>query len=225
MDNVRKSKKTKGSMEQILQEVLIGNNSQNRYLIFNRLAAASAPILHTFHARSLSDVTYAFGLAEVIIPIKGGRTFFDILADATIAIPNLQHFNAQDLSNMLWAYANVGVLNSMLLKEVEDTIISMNNLDSSKSQELVSILWSYATLKEQHPKLFKKVENHIVGLDNLNKFWPQELCNIVWAYATVEEKHSELFQKVACHIVIVEKPWSYFKPQELSNILLSCLRK
>ena len=169
MDNVRKSEKTKGSMEQILQEVLIGNNSQNRYLIFNRLAAASAPILHTFHARSLSDVTYAFGLAEAIIPIKGGRTFFDILADAAIVIPNLQHFNSQDLSNMLWAYANVGVLQWALFKKVADhiTIRFDYHHDAFKPHHLSNIVWSYATLNEKNPKLFEKVADHIVGLYNI----------------------------------------------------------
>ena len=41
--------------------------------------------------------------------ILGGRAFFDVLA--LEAISKMRHFNSQDLSNMLWAYANVGTSN------------------------------------------------------------------------------------------------------------------
>ena len=100
IDRVERSGNRKGTPQQILQEILIGNNSEIKQFIFNRLADASIPILYEFDIRSLSNLIYAFGLAKVIIPVKDGRsTYFDMLAE--VAIPNLNRFEPQGRSNML----------------------------------------------------------------------------------------------------------------------------
>ena len=65
--NVDKSGHSKGSPQSILHNVLIGDNSNNKQFIFNEIAYASAPLLYEFDARHLSNLIYAFGLAEVLI--------------------------------------------------------------------------------------------------------------------------------------------------------------
>ena len=59
--------------------------------------------------------------------MNDGSTLFDVFAQA--AIPNLHTFNGQDLSNMLWSYANVKVPNSQLFEQAGDSIVAMNNLN------------------------------------------------------------------------------------------------
>ena len=65
--NVDKSGHSKGSPQSIFHNVLIGDNSYNKQFIFNEIAYASVSIIHEFDARHLSNLIYAFGLAEVLI--------------------------------------------------------------------------------------------------------------------------------------------------------------
>ena len=64
---IDKSGHSKGSHPKILRDVLIGDNSNIKQFIFNEIAYASAPLLYEFDARHLSNLIYAFGLAEVLI--------------------------------------------------------------------------------------------------------------------------------------------------------------
>jgi len=217
IDKISKRKRpAKGSPHQILQDILIGNESKIKQYIFREIASASVPILHEFDARHLSNLIYSYGLAEYVIKFDDGSTLFDVFAQA--AIPNLHTFNGQDLSNMLWSYANVKVSNSQLFEQAGDYIVGLGSLHSFKPQHLSNIVWAYATLDEQHPWLFKKVAAHIVQLDNLHEFWPQALKDIVWAFATAREQHPKLFKKVADHIVGLNS-LSKFEPQHFSNTL------
>jgi len=216
IDKVNKrNRSTRGSPHQILQKILIGKDSENKYYIFTVIAKTLVSILRGFDARSLSNLIYACGLIEYVL-IEDGITLFDVFAQA--AIPNLSEFNGQGLSNMLWTYANVGESNSQLFKKIGDHIVKMNSLNEFWPQTLSNIIWAYATLDEQHPKLFKKIADHIVRIDNLNEFWPQALSNTAWAYATAEEQHPKLFKKVADYIVTLDKLDKY-KPQELKDLV------
>jgi len=217
IDKVSKRKSaTKGSPHQILQDVLIGNESKNKQHIFREIASSSVPILHEFNARELSNLIYSFGLAQEVVLVNDGSTLFDVFAQA--AIPNLHKSNGQDLSNMLWAYANVKASNSQLFEHAGDSIVAMDNLNEFWPQALSNILWAYATLNEQHIQLFEKVGDAIVTMNSLDEFQPQALSNIIWAYATLDEQHPKLFKKVADHIVGLNN-LSHFDSQALSNII------
>ena len=217
MKKVDENGHSKGSPHSILRDVLIGcYNSDNKQFIFNEIACASVPILYEFDARSLSNLIYAFGLAEVIIPVENGGTFFDSLAE--VAIPLLYQFNSYDLSNMLWAYGNMKIPKSQLFHKSAETIFELDLLKAFNSQDISNMLWAFATLEESHPKLFKRLADHIVGLGNLNDFKPQNISNFLWAYATTGESHSKLFQKIADHIVRLNDLRDFW-PHALSNIL------
>ena len=181
------------SPSRILNDVFIGGI--NKEFIFKVLAVRAMSILHEFDARHLSNLIYAYGLAEVIVKYEDGSTFFDILAQA--AIPNLKTFEPQGFSIMLWAYATAKVPNPQLFKEVGDIIVELDSLEDYWPQGLSNIVWSYATLGESHPKLFTKIADHMVQLDNLDYFWPQALSNITWAYSIAKESNPSLFQKIS----------------------------
>ena len=217
IDKISKRKRpTKGSPHQILQDVLIGKDSKIKQYIFREIASASVPILYDFDARHLSNLIYAYGLAEEVVLVENGGTYFDMLAEEVLSFDNLDEFLPQHLSNISWANANVKVPNSQLFEKVADHIVALNNLHNFKPQELSNTLWAYATLDEQHPNLFKKVAGHIVRLENLDKFISQDMSNMLWAFATADQSHPKLFKKVANHIVEFQS-LRQFNEQELSN--------
>ena len=216
MDKVGKSKhRKKGSPQQILHDMLIGNNSEFKQFIFDHIACASIQILHKFDARHLSNFIYAYGLAKQVLKFDDGRTFFDILADQILSFNNLDDFWPQELSNIVWAYATTKESNPKLFKELADYFVALDSLDSFKPQELSNTVWAYATAGESHPELFNKLADHILVLDNLNKFDAQAFSNILWAYATAGESHPKLFKRVADHIVSLDN-LNNFKPQNYS---------
>jgi len=206
----------KGSPHQILHDLLVGNDAENKQFIFRHIACASMPVLHQFDARCLSNFIYAYAVANYVPKFEDGSTFYDILAQQ--AIPNLKEFNSHDLSNMLWAHATTEETNSALFEEGGDTIVALDSLNEFEPQGISNIVWAYATLDEAHPMLFKKIAGHIDALDNLEKFYPQALSNISWAYATARESYPQLFKKIA-DSVITRKYLIEFKPQALSNIV------
>jgi hypothetical protein len=127
------------SLHQRLHTLLIGINSENKQVILGKVAKASLLILSEFDARCLSNLIYSIGLSEYIPKVKDGRTILDVLALA--AISKLQHFNPQDLSNMLWSYAKVESSNSLLFKAAGDVIMGMNDLSEFELQHFSNILW------------------------------------------------------------------------------------
>jgi len=113
----------KGSPHQILHDLLVGNDAENKQFIFRHIACASMPVLHQFDARCLSNFIYAYAVANYVPKFEDGSTFYDILAQQ--AIPNLKEFNSHDLSNMLWAHATTEETNSALFEEGGDTIVAL----------------------------------------------------------------------------------------------------
>ena len=116
------------SLNQVLHDQIIGNDSENKHFIFSRIAMSSMPIIHEFDHWGLTDYMFAFGIMEFIPNIVWGCTLFDVVAHE--AVSKLRHFKSQDLSNMLWAYAKVGTSksNSSLFKAAGDSIFAHDNL-------------------------------------------------------------------------------------------------
>jgi len=205
-------------VHQVLNNVLIGNNSTNKHHIFTDIAKASVPILHEFDARHLSNIIYAFGLAQVTASMDDDRTFFDILADHIVTLDNLNEFLPQGLSNLLWAYAKSKEPRPKLYKKLANHIVALDSLDNFKPQEVSTIILAFAIQHEQHPMLLKKMVDHILGLEDLRHFNEQVLSNILLAYAKAGEAYPQLFEKIADHIISLPS-LDEFKPQALSNIL------
>jgi hypothetical protein len=106
------------SLHCILHNLLVGINSENKHFIFSKIATHAFPILSKFEARYLSNLIYSFGLSEYVPKVEDGRTILDVLA--LEAMSKLKHFNSQNLSNMLWSYAKIKSLNSVLFKAAGD---------------------------------------------------------------------------------------------------------
>lgn len=204
-----------GGPHQMLHGILIGADSKNKQTIFRHIARSSVPSLDEFDARCLSNLPYAYAIAQFVPMLKDGSTLLDHLAKRTI--PELGSFKPQGLSNMVWAYATLNAPNHALFEEASETIIDLLGWETFKPQDLSNIVSAYVKLDESDPMLFEKIADHIVGLDGLEAFSGRDCADILTAFATAEESHPKLFKKFANHIMKLDS-LRQFKPQDLAAI-------
>eukprot|EP00984_Skeletonema_dohrnii_P013477 scaffold5585_cov94-Skeletonema_dohrnii-CCMP3373.AAC.4 len=195
-------------------------------------AIASRDKLDNFDARCLSNIAYAYALIKYVPEFDDESDLFDHIA--TQAALRSAEFNAQELSNMMWAYAIVDKPHALLFEVMGDQVVASVHLGAFKPQNLANIVWAYAKAGVHHPKLFEKVANHAARIDVLYGFNSQDLANTAWAFATAGVHHQKLFEKVANHIVRPRNLDTY-NSQDFSNtmwayakaalIIHNCLRR
>jgi hypothetical protein len=98
----------------------------------------------------------------------------------------LAAFKPQELANIVWACAKVGVKHPALFKQIGDSIVGVGGSKSFEPQELANIVWAYAKVGEQHPDLFKMIGHSIAAVNDLAVFNTQHLSKIDRAYGMAE---------------------------------------
>ena len=199
---------------QILHDILIGKDSQQKELTFQSIANVSMRALSEFEPHHLSNLSYANAIVDYVPMVEDGSTLFYHIAEKSF--PLLRNFEPQYLSNLVWSFGTVGESNPMLFKEVANAVVALDHLGTFIPQNLSNILFAFAKAEESHPKLFEKIADHIVALDDYREFYPQAISNAVWSFAKAEVSHPMLFQKMAAHIV-AQKKLVQFYPQVISD--------
>ena len=202
-----------GAPEQILHEILVGEHLQNQTTAFQSIASAAKRVLPQFDARHLSNLAYAYAIANVAPTLEDGTALFDHIAKKSLSL--LSQCNARDISNLVWSFEKVGAYQPKLFGKVADHVLRLDGLDSFNSQDLSNILLAFAKSGESNPRLFKKIADHVTALDNLRGFKPRALVNIVWACAEAGETHPKLLETIANHFIALDS-WR-FKPNDLAN--------
>jgi hypothetical protein len=141
------------------------------------------------------------------------KSLLDELKNA--ARESVAKFKPQEIANILWAFATLGIEDEKLFS-IFANVIGKRKLSFFKPQEIANILWAFATLGIKDKKLFDDFANEIKKR-NLSSFNPQDFANILWAFATLGIKDKKLFDDFANEIK--KRNLSSFKPQEFSNIL------
>eukprot|EP00985_Skeletonema_marinoi_P008575 scaffold3913_cov177-Skeletonema_marinoi.AAC.2 len=145
--------------------------------LFLSFAIASRDKLDHFYARGLSN-----------------------LHIATQAARYVAEFNAQDMSNMMWAYATVDKPHALLF----EAIAALEHLGEFNPQNLANIVWAYATAGMAPVRGWPIVLLELVScMDSTHNFLLIQcvhlqrlaLSNTLWAYAKTGFNHPELFDK------------------------------
>jgi len=124
------------------------------------------------------------------------KRLFVKAAEAGLSL-GLNRFSNQDLSNIVWAYATVGMLHSGFFKQTEKEVTSRIRQKRNKfrGQEIANILWSYATLNAQPEvemvdAISKYVGSICRGKNGADEYsiarlfgQRQELANLAWSCA------------------------------------------
>jgi len=124
------------------------------------------------------------------------KRLFVKAAEAGLSL-ELNRFSNQDLSNIVWAYATVGMLHSGFFKQTEKEVTSRIRQKRNKfrGQEIANILWSYATLNAQpEVEMVDAISTYVGsicrGKNGADEYsiarlfgQRQELANLAWSCA------------------------------------------
>eukprot|EP00985_Skeletonema_marinoi_P003661 scaffold1598_cov139-Skeletonema_marinoi.AAC.5 len=199
----------------MLSSLLLNHDKTPKRSLFLSFAIASRDKLNNSDARGLSNIAYAYALIKYVPGFDDESDLFDHVAIQ--AARRKVEFNAQDISNMMWAYATVDKPHALLFQAMADQIAAYEHLGEFKHpQDFSNMMWAYAKAGVSHASFFEKMADHVARLDVLYGFEPQALSNIVWAYAKAVVSHPKLFERVANHIVASDN-LDTFDPQALSN--------
>ena len=124
------------------------------------------------------------------------KRLFVKAAEAGLSL-GLNRFSNQDLSNIVWAYATVGMLHSGFFKQTEKEVTSRIRQKRNKfrGQEIANILWSYATLNAQpEVEMVDAISTYVGsvcrGKNGVDEYsiarlfgQRQELANLAWSCA------------------------------------------
>lgn len=184
-------------MRDLSAEVSEGSNDEAR-----QAASANEP----FPAQCSSIV--AWSCASLWLQ---RHSLLEILAQ--VASPRLQEFQPYEVTNMLWAYAKLGVSNPLLFRSAGQRLLT-RAAGEFKAQCLSLAAWSFATARWRDPSLFHSLAGELVG--QASQLKPQEISNALWAFAKSRIPHVPLFQTLGDAAADGLNIWR-FKPQELSN--------
>lgn len=133
--------------------------------------------LHMYDARGLANLLWALSsFGEAFTPSKGWLARF-----TDVSQPMLPKFNAQQLSNTLWAFARLGYI-------PRDTWIrcfldaSMDQFEQSSVQCLSNMLWALAQLQSKPPEHWVQSLLQEAAL-KLHRGSDQAMSNLLWACA------------------------------------------
>ena len=142
--------------------------------------------------------------------LEAGDELFRVAAQAAVG-SRLRGFEAQGISNTVWAFATAGHAAPPLFDEAAAAAVA--RIRDFGPQDLANTTWAFATLDHAAPALFDAVAAAAVELlrgergvaekyrGNNDSFAPQTLSNLVWAFATVGHSAPALFDAVAAAFV------------------------
>ncbi len=129
---------------------------------------------------------------------------------------NLESFNAQNISNTVYAYGNLGISPGKKVLD-EFAAVTAHKLSDFTPQNLSNVAWAYAKLGEWNPALFSSMSTKAV--QTMHAFTPQSIANFLWAYATLNQPPDAAFLHAATKRALGQlDQWA---PQNLSNVAWS----
>jgi 16S rRNA G1207 methylase RsmC len=120
----------------------------------------------------------------------------DALAEAACADPSA--FNPQETTNLLWAFATLGVRHAKLFECLPEA--AAERMAEFTPQGLSQTVWACAKLgMTKHPLLLSAAA---AAIPRLPSFDPQSMATLAWAFASLEVEHGPLMAAVCREAVI-----------------------
>ena len=156
-------------------------NTNSQKLVFEKVAdhiittnAQDTTYLDTYTPQALANILWAYATVHECSP-----ALFETVAHHILHHHHHYHrvhnnnntnnsyltsFKAQELSNIVWAYASTSNRQPLLFSIVADHILLTTTtiLKSFNAQNCGNILWAYATANIIHEELFARVSRHVM---------------------------------------------------------------
>lgn len=186
--------------------------------------SANAPV-----ATTAAEVAGCSTHRAVVVPLSARLRLFEAVATSGDIVTQLHAFDPRQLSNIIWAFATVGVRAPALFAAVGAAAIR-RGLGSFSARELSETLWAYATVEPAgHVELFEAAATEIARrLRDTDDTGASErvsaaaqlethLPGVLWAYAVVGsrgESALDLFGVCLPHVaaLVAAEAWT---PAEL----------
>ena len=167
-------------------------------------------MLFELSAREVSNVAHAFAKARLF----GAGPWESVWT----ALPQAMHrrldgFNAQDLSNTVWAFATAGIEEPALF-EALSAQAARRGLRDFREQHLSNTAWAFAKSGREAPALFEAISAE-AGRRGLRGFTEQHLSITAWAFAKSAQEAPALFEAISAEAG--RRGLNGFNSQELSN--------
>eukprot|EP00956_Cyclotella_meneghiniana_P040618 scaffold200815_cov53-Cyclotella_meneghiniana.AAC.1 len=107
--------------QQVFCSVFLDDKANLTASIFQPLTKRANDILMEFEPRYLSNLAYAYALLEYDPKLDNGSTLLENIAEASIDV--IDQFNAQGISNSVWACAKLEVSHSAFFRAVGDAVV------------------------------------------------------------------------------------------------------
>eukprot|EP00741_Cyanophora_paradoxa_P025639 tig00000385_g24743.t1 len=118
--------------------------------------------------------------------------FFTLVAGELVA-RRLSDFSPQAISNIVWAFAKVGVRDEAMLSSVAAE--AARRLSDFGEQNISNVAWGFAKLQFAPPRLFGRISEE--ARRRVGQLTGQGLANVAWAFATVKFLDAPLFRTLA----------------------------
>lgn len=128
------------------------------------------------------------------------------------AIARIRECGPQDLANIAWAMAKLGLLHRPLIAAISAASIRM--ISAFGQQNLANMAWAFATLGVADAPLLASISAAALRNISDGQWVSQSLSNTAWAYASLDLLHGPLMASISAAAIarITE-----FNPQELMN--------
>jgi hypothetical protein len=176
--NALKSRKQRrvSNFQKVFGNLFFDGQNINEVLFRHLAIRANASLPH-FNVRELSNLAYANALLGYNPRLDEDHTLLESIANASIICG--EKFNAQDVSNMVWAFATLKIPQPKLFQALGD-VVSLADLETFQPQAIANTVCAFATLDVQHDGLFMKVGDHMSEMNMLSvKYNTSEILLLV----------------------------------------------
>ena len=199
--------------------VQLRSAGQKQWLVneLRRRPALLEPLLRTtrrglprFASRPTANT--AHGLAGIVqtTGFAGDPAIWEELASRAVTI--IDEFNAQELTNTLWAYAKTGHASPALFDAA--AVAALQHMRELSPHHLAILPWSFAKMDHAAPLLFDEIAE--LAIPQLGRFPPQGIANLLWAFAKAGHASPALFDAAKA---VVAAQLHEFTPQGLANLV------
>jgi hypothetical protein len=170
--------------------------------------------IRVFQCQTLANILWAYS----ILCVWPEELFMGAAKEMInrLKSPDTPRFKAQELSNILIAFARGNIMHPELMQSMEDELCEGNGdrLVDFSSQALGNTLWAFATLR-WYPVRLLPIITRVIG-KRAHELTAQEISNSIWAYARFAYHPGRL---MAIFIQEIESRVEEFSGQSCTNLL------